>query len=303
MRILVTGGTGFIGRHLVNRLLHLGHEITVLSRKPNKVKQLFNTRVSAWTSLTTWQPDIHFDAVINLAGEPIIDKAWTPQRKRVLEDSRIGITQQLVSAMTQARVRPKVFLSGSAIGIYGNTEQRDCTEASQLGTDYAATLCQRWEATALLAEALDIRVCLLRTGLVLHRDGGLLKKMWLPFKLGLGSRLGNGQQIMSWIHLTDYLNAVIFLLQHPTSHGAFNLTAPHPVSNEIFTQTLAQSLHRKAWLVTPEWLLKPILKERSILLFGGQQVLPQQLTTQGFEFTLPTLESALQQTQQSDVMP
>jgi hypothetical protein len=294
MRILVTGGTGFIGQHLVNMLLDAGHDITVLSRNPNKVKQLFNHRVSTWASLTAWRPDIYFDAVINLAGEPIIDKAWTPQRKRALEDSRIGITEQLISAMTHARVKPQVLLSGSAIGIYGNTEKTQCTENSQLGTDYAATLCQRWEAAAQPAEALGVRVCCLRTGLVLHHDGGLLKKMILPFKLGLGSRLGHGQQMMSWIHLNDYLNALIFLLHTSTCRGVFNLTAPHPVSNTAFTHALANCLHRKAWLVTPEWMLKPILKDRAILLFGGQCVLPKNLTTHGFQFQLPTLESALQ---------
>lgn len=302
MRILITGGTGFIGRHLVNRLLRAGHQITVLSRNPNKVKQLFDGQVNSWSSLTAWRPDIYFDAVINLAGEPIIDQAWTQERKRELEDSRIGITQQLISSMTHARVRPAVFLSGSAIGIYGNTGELQCTESSQLGSDYAATLCQRWEAAARPAEALGVRTCQLRTGLVLHQNGGLIKKMLLPFKLGLGSRLGNGQQIMSWVHLTDYLNAVIFLLHTPTCHGVFNLTAPHPVSNEVFTHTLANSLRRKAWLVTPEWALKPLLKERSILLFGGQRVIPEQLTTAGFQFKFSTIDSALQHLQHLDEM-
>lgn len=294
MRILITGGTGFIGRHLVNKLILLGYQITVLSRNPSKVKQLFDGQVKSWSSLTAWRPDIHFDAVINLSGEPIIDKSWTQARKRELEDSRIGITQQLISAMTNARIRPQVFLSGSAIGVYGNAGDRPCTEFSSLGTDYAATLCQRWEAAGRPAEALGVRVCWLRTGLVLHPEGGLLKRMLLPFKLGLGSRLGTGQQIMSWIHLSDYLNAVIFLLQTPTCQGAFNLTAPQPVSNEIFTHTLANSLGRRTWLVTPEWALKPLLKERSILLFGGQWVGPEKLVAHGFQFRLPTLEGALQ---------
>lgn len=294
MRILITGGTGFIGCHLVNPLLNAGHQITVLSRNPNKVQQLFGGQVIPWSSLTAWRPDIYFDAVINVSGEPIIDKAWTQERKRELEDSRIGITQQLISCMTHAHVRPTVFLSGSAIGIYGNTGELQCTESSQLGTDYAATLCQRWEVAARPAETLGVRTCQLRTGLVLHQNGGLIKKMLLPFKLGLGSRLGSGQQIMSWIHLTDYLNAVIFLLQTPTCHGAFNLTAPHPVSNKVFTHSLAKALHRKAWLVTPEWALKPLLRERSILLFGGQQVIPERLTTAGFQFKYSTIDSALQ---------
>jgi uncharacterized protein (TIGR01777 family) len=294
MRILVTGGTGFIGKALVQRLLLRGDEVTVLSRRPESVKAMFGEAAQAWSSLSAWTAEQHFDAVINLAGEPIIDRPWTAARKQMLRDSRIGITNQLITAMQNAERKPSVFLSGSAIGIYGDTGSVDITEQAPVADDFGARLCAEWEQAALPAQALGVRVCLLRTGLVLHADGGMLKKMQLPFKLGLGSRLGDGRQIMSWIHRHDYLNALLFLLDHPDCRGAFNLTAPMPVSNREFTAALARSLHRKALLVTPEWALKPVLGERSLLLFGGQRVLPAALQTQGFDFRFTALADALE---------
>lgn len=293
MRILITGGTGFIGHHLVNKLLECNHDITVLTRKPISAQSLFSGRVTPWTTLSSWLPSIKFDAVINLAGAPIIDKAWTHKRKQILKDSRIGITQQLIVAMEEAITKPSVFLSGSAIGIYGDTGASLCTEASSLATDFAAQLCHEWENTAAIAETIGVRTCLLRTGLVLHKSGGLLKKMQLPFSLGLGSRLGSGNQIMSWIHLNDYLEALSYLLHTPSCQGPYNLTAPHPVSNTEFTATLAKSLGRRALLTTPAWALKLALGERSSLLLGGQRVVPEQLLSQGFCFRLPHLREAL----------
>lgn len=294
MRILVTGGTGFIGRALVCRLMARGDRVTVLSRRPGKVAALFGARVTDWRDLSAWTPATAFDAVINLAGEPIIDRPWTASRRRMLRESRIGITSQLIRAMQTAEHRPSVFLSGSAIGIYGDTGTADIDERAPVGNDFGARLCAEWEQAALPAEPLGIRVCLLRTGLVLHADGGILRKMRLPFRLGLGSRLGDGRQIMSWIHRHDYLNALLFLLDHPDCRGAFNLTTPTPVSNREFTDVLARSLHRRALLVTPAWAMKPVLGERSLLLFGGQRALPAALQAKGFVFRFPALAGALQ---------
>ena len=294
MRILVTGGTGFIGKALVRRLLERGDQVTVLSRNPASVPAIFGAAVDGWPSLSAWTPETTFDAVINLAGEPIIDRPWTEARKQALRDSRIGITGQLLAAMAKATRKPTVFLSGSAIGIYGDTGSAEITEQSPAAEDFGARLCADWEQAALPAEALGVRLCLLRTGLVLHADGGMLKKMRLPFKLGLGSRLGDGRQYMSWIHRHDYVEAVLFLLDHPQCRGAFNLTAPTPVDNRAFTQTLAHSLHRKALLMTPELLLRPLLGERSLLLFGGQNVLPAALQAAGFRFRFPALADALE---------
>lgn len=293
MQILMTGGTGFIGKSLVKRLLQDGHILTVVSRSPEKALALLGATVTIWSSISQWHENIHFDAVINLAGEPIIDKAWTEKRKLVLLDSRVGITEQLVSAMQNMYSKPTVFLSGSAIGIYGDCGQTICAETAATGKDFAAYLCQQWEQAACKAETLGVRVVLLRTGLVLARQGGMLEKMRLPFSLGLGSQLGNGQQIMSWIHLDDYIDAVLFLLDCQKCQGAFNMTAPNPVSNQQFSQQFASSLKRNVLFSSPEWLLKPILGERSLLLFGGQQVVPSKLLSHEFNFRYPKLTDAL----------
>jgi uncharacterized protein (TIGR01777 family) len=235
----------------------------------------------------------HFDAVINLAGEPIIDKAWTANRKQALLDSRVGITEQLVLAMQRAKNKPFVFLSGSAIGIYGDCGQTVCFESAPVAKDFAAQLCQQWEQAARKAEVFGVRVALLRTGLVLAKHGGMLKKMLPAFSLGLGSQLGNGQQMMSWIHLDDYIEAVLFLLDCEECQGAVNMTAPNPVSNKQFSQELAHSVKRSVLLSTPEWVLKPVLGERSILLFGGQHVLPSKLLNHAFHFRYPKLSDVL----------
>ncbi len=293
MQILLTGGTGLIGTRLAKRLLQQGHALTILSRNPSKAASHFNAKVTVWSSISQWHEHMHFDAVINLAGEPIIDKAWTAKRKQALLDSRVGITEQLVSAMQRAKNKPFIFLSGSAIGIYGDCGQTICLESSPAGTDFAAELCFTWEQAARKAETLGVRVALLRTGLVLAKQGGMLAKMRLPFSLGLGSQLGDGQQMMSWIHLDDYIEAVLFLLDCEECQGAFNMTAPNPVSNQQFSQAFASSLKRSVLFRTPEWALKPVLGERSILLFGSQHVLPNKLLSRGFNFRFPKLIDAL----------
>ena len=295
MRVLVTGGTGFIGRALVRRLLARGDAVTVLSRRPASVAALFGNAATAWRDLAEWTPETAFDAVINLAGEPIVDRPWTTARKRALRDSRIGVTERLLQAMRQCRQRPAVLLSGSAIGIYGNDGPDPVTENAPAAADFGATLCADWERAARAADALGIRVCLLRTGLVLHRDGGLLKKMQLPFALGLGSRLGDGHQPMSWIHRGDYLDALLFLLEHGTCRGAYNLTAPAPANNREFTETLAHSLKRPALLAMPAWALRAALGARAPMLLGGRRVLPERLLAAGFRFRFPELAGALAQ--------
>jgi hypothetical protein len=293
MRILVTGGTGFLGSHLCPLLLRHGHQLTVLSRRPESVGKRFGAGVEAWRSLAQWQPADRFDAVINLAGEPIIDRPWTAARRQALLASRIGVTEQLVMAMQRAEHKPAVLLSGSAVGIYGDAGTDPCPESHPAAHDFGAQLCSRWEQAALRAEALGVRVVLLRTGLVLHGRGGMLKKMRLPFRFGFGSRLGDGRQMMSWVHLQDYLNAVLFLLDGGQCRGAYNMTAPNPVSNAEFTQTLAKSVHRRAVLAAPAFLLKPLLGQRSVLLLGGQSAPPANLLRQGFRFQFPYLSDAL----------
>lgn len=294
MNILITGGTGLIGRALCAALLRDGHALTVLSRRPQTVAAKCGPTVRALASLAEWQPDQNYDAVINLAGEPIVDAAWTAARKQRLWDSRVTLTEQLVQRIAAARQRPAVLLSGSAIGYYGDSGDAALHEAAHAGTDFAAKLCLAWEAAAQKAIQADVRVCLLRTGLVFSADGGMLAKMRLPFALGLGTRLGNGRQWMSWIHIDDYVAIVRLLLLHTAAEGAVNMTAPRPVTNAEFTSTLAHALHRPAFFAAPAALLKPLLGERSVLLFGGQKVLPRKLEALGYRFAYPTLAGALE---------
>jgi hypothetical protein len=294
MRILITGGTGLIGRQLCKSLLKEGHELTVLSRYPASVAKKCGETVHSFETLAAWRSDIHFDAVINLAGEPIVDAPWTESRKRKLWNSRVTLTQALVQCISQAQQKPSVFLSGSAIGFYGNRGDVLLDENEPAGNDFAARLCQAWESAAFEAENQGLRVCVMRTGLVLSQQGGLLGRMALPFKLGLGARLGDGQQWMSWVHMDDYVEMVLRLLRDVELKGVFNLTAPNPVMNTQFTQILAKAVHRPALFVAPAWLLKLAMGERVSLLLEGQRVSPKRMQDLGYQFEYSQLEDALQ---------
>jgi len=274
MRILVTGGTGFIGRHLCASLAEDGHDLTVLSRSPECVRARCGAGVTAWRTLAEWRDDCFFDAVINLAGEPIFDARWTAARKQRLWDSRVALTQELVARLSRARRPPALLISGSAIGFYG--DQGDAVVGEQAGAagDFLGTLCAAWEKAAQEAEVRGVRVCLLRTGLVLHASGGMLGRMLTPFRLGLGARLGDGRQWMSWIHLDDWVALTRHMLVDPHASGPFNLTAPEPVTNAVFTATLAGAVRRPALAVAPAWLLRAALGERACLLLTSQRVLP-----------------------------
>lgn len=295
MEILITGGTGLLGRALCKALLARGHHPCVLSRHPEKVMRLCSAGVRALGSIDDWQSNQNFDAVINLAGAPIIDLPWTASRKHMLRESRIGLTDALVAAIARAESKPKVLLSGSAIGIYGDRGEAPCPEDKEpvAAPDFGARLCAGWERAAMQAEFLGVRVCLLRTGLVLSSDGGLLARMKWPFRLGLGGKLGSGQQWMSWIQIEDWVNAVCFLLEYPDASGAFNLTAPTPVRNVDFTQALAARYARRALFNQPARLLRAALGQRAYLLLGGQRVKPERLVAAGFDFRHPTLNDAL----------
>ena len=235
----------------------------------------------------------YFDALINLAGMPIADRRWSEQRKQLLWESRVTLTEQLVAYINRADVKPDVLVSGSAVGYYGDRGEEVVDEESDGGDDFAHRLCAAWEEAALQAEQAGVRVALLRTGLVIGPDGGFLARMLLPFKLGLGGRLGDGQQWMSWIHRDDLIAMIERLLNSPHLHGPFNGTAPEPVTNQLFSQTLAKLFHRPALLPVPAWLLKTALGELSILLLGGQRVMPGRFQDDGFHFRFETLESAL----------
>ncbi|MFI3181229.1 MAG: TIGR01777 family oxidoreductase, partial [Methylococcales bacterium] len=286
MKILITGGTGLIGKKLCSALLQKGHDLTVLSRRPAFVPN----GCKAIASLNEWQPEIIYDAVINLAGEPIVDKAWTDKRKKCLWDSRVTLTEELVKHIEIAYQKPKVLISGSAIGYYGNTGDAVIDESSATGSDFGATLCSSWENAALKS---SIRVCILRTSLVLDSSGGFLKKMLLPFKFGLGGQIGDGKQWMSWIHIDDYIAIVIKLLDDTGAKGVYNMAAPEPVTNAQFTKILATIFSRPAFFTVPTCFLKLLLNERAVLILGGQRVSSVKIHALDYAFVYPNLENAI----------
>ena len=293
MHILITGGTGLIGRRLCKKLLADGHELTVLSRNPASVRVKCGAGVHTLASLAEWHPALSFDAVINLAGEPIVDARWSAQRKRALWDSRVTLTEDLVRRIAAAERKPSVLLSGSAVGYYGNCGDFMLDEAAGVGQGFAAGLCKAWEEAARSAEKLGVRVCLLRTAPVLSNDGGMLARMLLPFKLGLGARLGDGKQWMSWVHIEDYVAMVFRLLHDAQTCGPYNMTAPQPTTNAEFTALLAAALHRPAFFVAPAPLLKMAMGERASLLLEGQRVLPKKMEALHHRFIFPNLADAL----------
>lgn len=294
MNILITGGTGFIGRALCVDLLDAKHGVTVLSRQRSERVRNLCGAVSVVRSLAEIKADARFDAVINLAGEGIAEARWTTARRALLHSSRIGTTRELIATMARLDVKPAVLLSASAIGYYGDQGDLALSESSSPHDEYTHGLCDEWEQEARQAKALGIRVCLLRTGLVIGRDGGFLSKMLPLFRMGLGGRIGHGRQWMSWIHLADHIAIQKRLLEDVRLHGAFNLTAPQPVTNAEFTTTLARCLHRPACLPVPAPILKLALGEMAGLLLGGQRVLPAAIERTGYRFQYPALQPALE---------
>lgn len=294
MKILITGGTGFIGSTLCQHLLRQDHMLTVLSRQPAAaVRRLCGAAVEPIASLQALSPHSGFDAVINLAGEPIAAKRWTAARKQLLWDSRITLTEELIACIAAADRKPGVLINGSAVGYYGAQGDTLLDETSGCTDDFSHRLCAAWEQAALRAGKHGVRVCIVRTGLVIDRNGGFLQRMLLPFKLGLGGRIGDGRQWLSWVHRDDHVAMTDRLLSHPHLSGVFNATAPHPVTNAEFTACLARLLRRPAFLPVPALPLRLLLGEMAQLLLGGQRVLPARWQRENFSFRHPHLEDAL----------
>ena len=293
MNILLTGGTGLIGRALCKALGKRGHALTVLSREPYTIAEKCGSTVRALGSLDEWRPEDPYDAVINLAGAPIAGARWSTRRKKILWDSRVTLSGALVEKIAAAKTRPGVLISASAVGIYGDCGAREVDENSAAASDFGARLCNAWEQAARGAEALGVRTCVLRTGLVLSRDGGMLQQLRAPFKLGLGARIGNGEQWMSWIHIHDQVAATLKLLDQPDQRGAFNLCAPNPVNNAAFTRSLGAAMKRPALLTVPAFAVNAALGESAYLLLGGQKARPAKLLAGGYRFRYPELHQAL----------
>lgn len=291
MNVLVTGGTGFIGSALCRQLQSEGREVTVLTRDRRKTQPRLGTRIRAvesWDELA----DVP-DAIVNLAGQNLASGRWNDALKQEFVTSRIGTTQAVVDYIAAHSARPKVLVSGSAVGYYGARGDETLDESDAPGNEFQADLCKAWEAQAVKAEDYGVRVCVLRTGLVLGRGGGALGRMLLPFKLGLGSYLGGGRQWMSWIHLYDMVGLIQYLLDHETLVGPFNATAPNPVTNRAFSMALGDALNRPVWFKIPGFVLQLGMGEMSDLLLTGQKVIPHRLLESGYRFKFPELPQAL----------
>ncbi|MBN5321250.1 TIGR01777 family oxidoreductase [Serratia marcescens] len=293
MRILITGATGLIGSSLTARLLALSHHITVLTRDERRARARLGDQPRYWQTLDDRQSLDDFDAVINLAGEPIADKRWSPQQKERLCHSRWDLTERLAKLIKAGSTPPGVLISGSAVGYYGDQGQAVVTEEEPPHDEFTHQLCQRWEALALQAQSGATRVCLLRTGVVLAPQGGALAKMLPPFRFGLGGPIGEGRQYLPWIHLEDMVNAIIYLLDHATLTGPFNMVAPYPVHNEQFAAQLANVLDRPAFLRVPAFVMRLLMGEAAVLVLGGQRAVPKRLEEAGFHFRYLELEQAL----------
>jgi hypothetical protein len=294
VKVVVTGASGLIGTALVRALQTRGDEVTRLVRR------------SPATGEARWDPDAGQietaalegqDAVVHLAGEGIGDHRWTDEHKRAVLDSRVKGTTLLAETLAGLTEKPAVLASGSAIGYYGLRGDEVLTEDSGPGTGFLAEACVQWEASTAPAEAAGIRVAHLRTGLVMSPDGGALKQMLLPFKLGLGGRIGSGKQWWSWISIDDEVGAILHLLDRGTAGGPVNLTAPNPVTNIEFTRTLNGVLRRPTLLPTPTFALKAMFGGEAVeqMFLGGQRVMPARLQADGYAFRHPELEGALRQ--------
>lgn len=295
MKIIVTGGTGFIGRALVGELTRQGHEVVVLTRKVGHPAQS-TVRFVEWDALSAgpWQAEVaSADAVVNLAGEPIAEGRWTDARKRLLLTSRILATRLLVEAIAGRSTTLPVFISASGIGYYGESDDRVLDERSALGQGFLANLSAAWEAEALRAGQFGVRVVLLRTGMVLERDGGALPKMLLPFRFFVGGPIMPGTQWVSWIHRRDHIGLIKWAITAPTVSGPVNAVAPEAVTMKNFCEVLGNILRRPCWLPVPAVALNVALGELGTLMTTGQRVAPAKALAGGYDFLYPTLEPAL----------
>ena len=298
MRIVVTGGTGFIGRPLCLSLCQEGHQVTLLTRRPSETQRLFGAAVTAveWNGRETgsWEQVLEgADVIINLAGAPIADARWTAARKRLLTDSRVRTTRLLVEALSRRSSRPRTLINASGIGYYGASDDRVLDEGAVRGQGFLADLCLEWESAAIRAAEFGTRVVLLRTGMVLEQDGGALPKMLLPFRLFAGGPIMPGTQWVSWIHRRDHIGLIQWALRTPTVSGPVNAVAPTPVTMSEFSKTLGKVMHRPSWFPVPGLALNVALGELGTLMTTGQRVSPAKALSGGYVFQYPTLEPAL----------
>ena len=297
MRILVSGATGFIGRALVPRLQREGHTVVAWARSETRALALLGadlhvvSTAAGHEALTAAVSQC--DAVVNLAGEPLLGKRWTAERRHVLRASRIDVTGQIVSAIEAANTRPRVLVSASAVGFYGDRGDEVLDESSASRDDFLSRLCQDWERAAQRATAFGLRVVLLRNGVVLGRGGGALAQMLPPFKAGVGGPIGSGRQYFPWIHLRDLTNLIVTALQDEAYAGAVNAVAPDVIASKRFARALGRALHRPAIIPTPAAALRAIFGDAAVVLLASQRVEPSAALRNGFVWELPSIDNAL----------
>jgi uncharacterized protein (TIGR01777 family) len=300
MRIVVAGGTGFLGQPLVSQLAERGDEVVVLTRRPDPSRAGMRVREVAWqpdgSADRSWAATIDgADAVVNLAGAGIADKRWTAARKRLLLDSRVLPTRSLAAAVRAATAPPGVFVQGSAVGFYGaSLSNRICDESASPGDDFLGRTCVAWEAEAQPVATMGVRLAVVRTGIALAGDGGALAKMRLPFLLFVGGPVASGRQYFSWVHRDDWIAFIAWILDTRPASGPLNATAPNPVTNAELSNALGRALHRPSWLPVPGFALRIAVGELADDgLILGQRVIPTRALELGFRFEYPDIDSAL----------
>lgn len=296
MRVIITGGSGLIGRALTANLAQAGHEVIVLSRNPEVVKNLpQGARAEKWDgqSAQGWSQWIDAGtAIVNLAGATI-SKRWTASQKQAIRDSRVKAGRAIVEAVKAASQKPAVVVQSSAVGYYGPRGNEELGEEASAGSDFLASVAKDWEGSTAELEHLGVRRVIVRTGVVLDKRGGALPLMALPVKLFVGGPLGGGQQYLPWIHLDDEVAAIRFLIENSTAKGVYNLSAPQPVTNAEFIKVLGKVLNRPTFMPTPGFALKVVLGEMSTLVLDGQRQMPKRLLAAGFKFQYGDAASAL----------
>lgn len=298
MKVVVTGATGFIGKYVVETLIKEGMTPVILTRNANSAQKAFGSKIEAHA----WNPEVELapakvlesaDAVIHLAGEGIANKRWSEKQKAKILDSRVKGTRNLVNALNNLKgKKPKVLVSASAIGYYGNRGSETLTESSLLGNGFLSEVCEAWEAEAKKVDP-TIRLVNPRIGIVLGREGGALQKLLPLFKLGGGGPVGNGQQYMSWIHVKDVAGMLVFAIKNDSIKGAMNTVAPNPVTNAEFTKALGKAVHRPAFMPAPAFALQLAMGELSVLVLHSQRVLPEVAQKAGYAFQFPEIQNAL----------
>jgi uncharacterized protein (TIGR01777 family) len=301
MKMIVTGGTGLIGRALAVELLSAGHEVLVLTRRPETARLPAGAQALAWDGRTAqgWGNWVDDETVlINLAGEPVAGSGffparWTPERKERIRQSRLGAGRAVVEAVQQAAYKPQAVIQASAVGYYGPSVAPHLTEESAPGTDFLAGVCVDWEASTAPVEALGVRRAVIRIGVVLSPEGGALPRQAMLFRWFAGGPLGSGQQGYPWIHLDDVSGAIRFLAEAPQAQGAFNLAAPQPVTNADFGRALGKALNRPYWMPAPAFAFRLAFGEVATILLDGQMAYPSRLMAAGYPFRFPHLPAAL----------